>query len=289
MDNELAKHMIVTSMSRWIQDEMMDGLVNGENDAREWNVVRDYGFGIPLDPKDISGWWMPAAHAARVIRSVGGLVLTAPGPLWLDRVDTKLTGREVLTRRLGEVLDNPWSGAVWTKPAEAKVDEFEARPWSYDEVVALSQDMGLPAEMFIQQNFRVMNLDHEHRFYMLDGKPITGSPYLDGGVVWNDGLGWNNYDEALDFAWDAGVAIDDNQPKAYVLDVGYDKDTSRWVVIEGNPAWCSGFYGSHIPAVADTIEKSMSDGDGPRWAWEPDPYLVNMANAKRELALEFRK
>lgn len=274
------KRVIITSMARWVYDDFVGGLGTQKNDPN-LIVNHDLGLDVPSDISDVYAWWMPAAHAARVSHAFPGqLTLTAPGATWLDDVPQSLTGRTVATHTLADTLSHPWDGKLWTKPAEAKIEGFEAQLRTFEEFV--NDTDTLPDGTMVQTNDRFLSLNHEHRFYMVNGQPATGSPYLDNGVVWNDGIDWIHYEDALDFATHAGQLLGSHQPRSYILDVAWDFENNTWVVLEGNPTWCSGFYGSDIPSVLEAIHLSMIPDR--RWSWTPDPYLSQMAERKRPLA-----
>lgn len=269
------RNVIVTTMANWVHEEMRSGL-----SADDFTVVKDYGFDIPLPLDEVYAWWMPAAHAARVKNVAPNLHMVAPGVDWLPSLPFEFVGRSTATMPLA-VLHEGGDGeiAFWMKPAEAKIEEFPAGMWNVSDVRNITANMS--QDMAIQVQVGRVSFDHEHRFYVVNDEILTGSPYLDGGVTWNDGIGWDRYDEAKGFASMIVRELEGNQPPSYVLDVGWDKVSSKWLIVEGNPTWCSGFYGSDISLVVDAIHESMIKNDV--WAWTPDPELVRVADRKKEL------
>lgn len=261
------KTLQVTSMSHWVFEEFDRAL------PKEQYIVRkDFGFDIPATLPDL--WWMPTEHAYQVLRSVH-IPLVAPGASWLDSLPMGLLGRSVTTFPMGSVEN--YSGVRWVKLAEAKSDALIAGLHSYEELAKLQ----LPEGTQLQFSNKVLPLDDETRFYVAHGEVVTGSTYLLKGETWNDSEKTGNYQDALKFAQHVMKELGDNQPPAYTLDVAFNKDTMRWIVLEGNPAWSSGYYGSDLVGVAEVIYESMQPSN--QWEWKPDPYIVERGKKKRLL------
>ncbi len=270
------KALIVVSYASWISEDFRVAL-----NPEEWKVVKDYGFDMPtdLDKYDDVAWWMNAQHAARVIRANPQISFVAPGPTWLSNVPQPLTKRAIITSTVGEFLADPPSGSFWIKPAEAKIDGFEAEWRDADGTREAIIKVNLPNESYLQWTPRWLNINWEHRFYVLDGNVLTGSPYLVDGVTYYDGASWERFEEALKYAQQAVMDLGQAQPPAYTLDVGYDAKLG-WLVIEGNPAWSSGIYGSDPVEVVRTLLKSCYTEPISRYKWEPDHYLKQVAFRK---------
>ncbi len=267
------KNIIVTTTANWVSEEVRDGLA-----ANEFNVIKDYGFDIPLSSENIYAWWMPAAHAARVIRAMPEIMFTSPSSSWLSTVPEKLLGRKISVLTLQDLLNGEFTGKLWAKPAEAKVEPFPAMFYSCDELKKVALDYSLELSMEVQYTETNIPFNWEHRFHILNGEVIAGSPYLVDGISFNDGVSWDKYQEAFEYAKYAVLELGNNQPSAYVLDVGMDESTGTWFIVEGNPAWCSGFYGSDMNKVILCIHESMKYDS--EWQWIPDPHLEKMASRK---------
>lgn len=267
------KNIIITTMANWVSEEVREGL-----DAHDFKVIKDYGFDILLPFEDIYAWWMPAAHAARVVRAMPELKLIAPGSDWLTTIPEHLTCRKISILTLQELLSEPFTGKLWVKPAEAKIEPFPALFYSYDELQNIANMSSLEATMNVQYTKTFIPFNWEHRFYVLQGKVTTGSPYLVDGVTFNDGVPWDGYEDALKYAQYAVGELAENQPPAYVLDIGLDEITGKWAVIEANPAWCSGFYGADMNNVILCIHESMKHDA--EWQWIPDPHLDKISQKK---------
>lgn len=271
------KNVIVTTMTNWVHEEVEEGL-----DPTTYKVVKDYGFDLLTSCLDAYAWWLPAAHAARVVRTLPEVTFSAPGPDWLVSLPLGITGRKIETCALGDLLLERWEGLKWVKPAEAKIEAFPPSQWEHSDLLKCSS--GIPLDSKVQTNDRFIPMDDEHRFYVVNGEVATGSPYLINGVVWNDGIGWDRFEEAKTYAQMVVKSLQNDQPDSYVLDVAWDTYRKRWLVIEGNPTWCSGFYGSDMTTVVEAIHESMKSSE--KWAWTPDPYLAWQANRKKKLEME---
>lgn len=254
-------------------------------------VTGDYGLHLPAHPL-ASAWWMPAEHAARLLRQNVPLTFSAPGPRWLpDRLPEVFTGRRVeaftvadTANRLRDDSGSDTARAWFCKPAEVKIDAFPAAWRSREELLALQDDVGMPPDAWIQATVSKLDLEHEVRCHVLDGNVVSRSLYLTTGT---DGRQVTYYDgatcsagrlaDAVSFAREvsAELGTTGGQPSGYVLDVGWDRIRARWVVIEANPAWCAAWYGADLDGVVATIVRSCRPDPG--WEWCPDAYLVQRA------------
>lgn len=273
---EIMKALIVVSYASWISEDFRSAL-----DPREWAVIKDYGFDMPsdLDKYDAVAWWMNAQHAARVIRANPQMGFIAPGPAWLSGVPKSLTKRDILTSTVHDFLQGTPAGSFWVKPAEAKIEGFEAGWRNATQTLEAISSMHLPMESYIQWSTTLLDINWEHRFYVLDGEVLTGSPYLVDGVTYYDGASWDRYEEAYNYAVEAVKELGEHQPPAYTLDVGLDAERG-WLVIEGNPAWSSGIYGGSPEKVAEVLINAYQGKSVSEYAWKPDQYLVNIAERK---------
>lgn len=241
-------------------------------------------------------WWMNCQFAARLLDLVPRdephhLTLASPGPRWTDSVPVELLGRAVRTVALGELelaLFPP--EGLFVKLAEAKHDSFPAAWRTVDSYGRDVAEADLPSDTQLQLTTTRLDLAVEYRCYILNGAVLTHSLYL---RTDTDGRQVTYYDDApadageardaLDFADAAVREIGAGQPPAYVLDVGYDRTQQRWVVIEGNPAWSSAWYGCDVDAVLATIAASqghrLTDQQrvDVRWLWTPDAVYVREA------------
>lgn len=272
------KALIVVSFAHWVADDF-------EQATQELNyaLVRDYGFDVPetLGNYEKVAWWMNAQHAARLQRVGVATELTAPGSTWLSTVPHELTKRVIRSATISEFLELGVDGSVWVKPAEAKIDGFEAAYRTSADVCNLVDTLKIPTDSDVQWTDSLLSINHECRFYVLDGEVTTGSPYLVDGITYYDGASDRELKNADAFAREAVKILGDNQPQAYTLDVGFDEKSNEWLVIEGNPAWCSGIYGADPAKVIKVIEKACyTNTQNETFLWKPDSYLWNLAQRK---------
>lgn len=272
------KAFVVVSYASWVATDFEPCI-----DSSQWKLIRDYGFDVPENLNAYEGvaWWMNAQHAARLQRVGVAKSLTAPGSGWLSSVPESLTGRKIYSSDLLEFLSWPSTYQCWVKPAEAKIDGFEAGWRSVADVWRISSELNIPADSSVQWTESLLDLNHEYRFYVLNGEIQTGSQYLVDGITFYDGADGSKMGEARAFADYATRVLGDNQPAAYTLDVGFDNISQRWILIEGNPAWCSGIYGSNPAKALTVIEHSCHMTLlNEKFKWIPDAYLKGIADRK---------
>lgn len=274
--------MIVCSVPRWPYADMAAGA------AGRFPVRHDLGLWLPEVPAGATvAWWAPAEHATRLVCAGIRMDLCAPGPAWLAEVPDGLTGRPVWAGTLRGIHQAPRAG--FAKLAEAKLPDLPAR-W-YDDTADFARAAaaaGVPGGSWVQVSPVRLDLVEEHRAFVLAGAVRAASPYLlAGGSTWEPGFDERedlHHAEARDFAQDVADELGGLQPGAYALDVGLCA-SGRWVVVEANPAWCSGTYGANLPDVVDTVVASSLTAPGAAgshgsWAWRPDACLLARAERK---------
>lgn len=264
------KRVQVTSMAHWVAEEFKDSL-----DTSEYEVKHDFGFDVPREIP--YAWWLPLEHAYQVQR-VSPIHLTATGSQWLSQLPFELLGRVIQTMPISSL--ESLTGTFWMKLAEAKSDQFIAGIHNVEKI----KELNLPKGTQLQICDRVLDLDNEHRFYVVGGEIATGSTYLLNGKTWNDHPVVGDYSGAVKFAEYCVKELGNHQPHSYTLDVAYDKGNERWILLEGNPAWSSGFYGCDLTAVTEAIHESMKPSE--HWKWSPDALIEARGTRKRLLVLE---
>lgn len=266
---------VVVSMSSWVANDFEPGITHQK-------LIRNWGMDIPdnLCDYDSVSWWMPAAHAARLQRVGQAMELIAPGPHWLTQIPQSLTQRTVSASTVEEFLSLQPANEFFIKPAEAKIDGFEAAWRDFPQTSGLINELKIPSGTFVQWSDKLIDVNHEYRFFVLDGEVITGSSYLVDGITHYDGADNSKLNEAWGFAQYA-VSTIDSQPSAYVLDVGINVADNSWLVIEGNPAWCAGIYGSDPEKTIRVIERACNPvQDDKKYLWTPDSFLKAKADFK---------
>lgn len=274
----------IVTQRNWMADELRAALA-----GTDWTVHQHYGLSAP--PPDGAIIWMPGAFATRL--QVQGIcpVLSSPGGAYLPETPHRFLGREVALFPAILALLNPSEG-FW-KLADSKDDRFPAR---WRTAAELSQDLRtaqVPPAALLQLADVKLDLAAEYRAIISDNAVLTGSFYIDlSGRAHAD----PDFADPPDLTHRAatGFAVevinDLNTrglpgPPSYTLDIGLDRTTDRWVVIEANPIWSSAWYSAN-PAlfVAALIHDQMTDpGD---WVWKPDPMQIELAARKVPLPID---
>ena len=221
----------------------------------------------------MASFWMAGGFAARMQRAGLAMNLCAPGQTWLSGLDSSLTGRRIETGTLNEM---PSDVILYAKPAEAKVRGLVSAKYTKQQIEEIYVAEKVPDETILQWSPDILDINHEHRFFIANQSIMAGSPYLVDTVVYTEGMTSPFSDAAKSFAMDVLQKIGDNQPPAYTLDVGRNEQTGEWLIIEANPAWSSGLYGCNPAGVIETLDVACHTTDE-RWLWKPSQYLVNNA------------
>ena len=228
----------------------------------EHDVWFSYGEVIPKFSTPPVFWG--AGKHALALKTVHPMRYQSPGHNWLPNLPYEFLEREIHSTLFQNVLTQAPEN-IWFKLAETKHDLLPAKRYSLQElktVLTLNPELGT---VNTQWTTTILNLNYEHRFFMVDNKPVTGSPYLIDGQIYNHNMNWGWYEEAEKFALLVGEQAPG--PPSYVLDVALNQDTNNWVVVEGNRSWSAGLYGSNVNLVLEAIKLSLTPSD---WEWEPD-------------------
>jgi hypothetical protein len=229
-----------------------------------------YGDVIPdLSGYDKTFFWMSGVYAFKLQKVGLAKNLCSPGASWLSGISVEYTGRRVITQDVSEL--EPFVGERWVKPAEAKIPSFVSATYNYSAVQQKIVENNLVSGLALQWTNIILDIDLEHRFFVADGEVVTGSPYRVHGELFNPDIDWSYLAEAERFL--KNVLKDIKTPPACSIDVGFDHISERWVVIEANRAWSSGFYGCDPAATLEVVALS-SEYDGVEWLWKPDEHIV---------------
>lgn len=208
--------------------------------AAGWEVVRLTSWQIPdsLRGKDLAIYGEPL-FAARV-EDVLGIQFPNPPDDWLLHLPAEMLRREVRAMTLAEArkLEGKW----FVKPANYKTfpaGVFDGGAALPNEEQAPGEDMSLVAS--------VVSWESEFRFFMRDGVAKTGSVYFRNGKTAEVDGDWPaeeaEFEAARELAERAYAETKDRLPSSVVIDTGYITGQG-WAVIEANPSWGSGLYGS---------------------------------------------
>jgi len=74
-------------------------------------------------------------------------------------------------------------------------------------------------------------------------------------------------------------SLGDDCPNVCSLDVGWDTERHRWLVVEANPLWASGPYDCAPEPSVEAVEYANSAATG-RWTWVPE--ATQLERARRQ-------
>lgn len=232
-----------------------------------WELWFSYGEEIPV--LDSDHLFFGAGRFALALKSLQPeRRFSSPGASWLPNLPAELLGRSIHQESFEDALEF-MPEKVWFKFSELKHDLVPAKAYERSELKAILQGQPELKTVSCQWTPELLTLNFEHRFFVVDGELLTGSPYhVDGKVTFEEGSAWRRFEEAELFARGVARELREQAPKAYTLDVAFDVLRERWLIVEGNRAWSSGFYGSDPFKALEAVKVSLA-GDDP-WEWAPD-------------------
>jgi hypothetical protein len=266
----------ILTMAR--SSRLVEPITKGVTDQR---LIFSYGQTIPeLDPQNTI-YWMGGAFMLKVRRVGLAASLISPGAQWLVDIDEELSGRKIYEGTLEDYV--AFGRTCWVKPSEAKIVKFPAGLYSPEQVVKIFSEENFTHKISLQWTEAVLPLNYEHRFFIADGEVITGSPYLVNGKGYSSTIDTSKYEEAKKFANYALKALGvNNIPPAFVMDVALNEDTNKWLIVEANRSWSSGFYGSD-PKLALEVVKLGCVPSEDKWTWKPDEHLKQVDEEQEPL------
>ncbi len=274
----------VVTQRNWMVEELRAAMA-----GTGWTVQQHYGLSAP--PADGAVSWMPGAFAARLFQQGLGPRLSSPGGSFLSLMPQEFTGREVALFPAVLAMLEPSEG-FW-KLADSKDDRFPAA-WRTAEQLAtdLLTAQVPPGAMLHLTDVR-LDLVGEYRAVVAGSTVLTGAFYTDLIGQPHDDPNFAvppdlTHRSASNFATKVVAAMNAIAvpgPPSYTLDVGIDRITGRWVVVEANPIWSSAWYGSNPTLfVTALITDQMTDPG--IWVWKPDPVLSERAARKPPLPVD---
>lgn len=222
-------------------------------------------------------FWGAGRYAYSLRESVSSRHFMAPGPHWLSELPLDFLGRSVTTESFEQAINSIGDRSVRFKLAETKHDRLKAARYNGDELRLILAELPELDTAQVQWTEAELSLDYEHRFFILGGEILTGSPYLVGGRVYSEATPWDRYDEAEAFAALAARELENSSPPSYVLDVAFDLEAERWIIVESNRTWSSGLYGADASRVLEGLKVALTPSD---WEWAPDPALAVYGSEK---------
>lgn len=234
---------------------------------KDWDLWFSYGEEVPsLEPDHL--FFGAGRFAAALKRLHPERRFSSPGASWLPNLPSELLGRKVHEETFEDALA-VMPEKLWFKFSELKHDLVPAKAYIRSELKVILQAQPELKAVSCQWTPELLTLNFEHRFFVVDGELLTGSPYhVDGKVTFAEGSAWRRFEEAEFFARGVARELREQAPKAYTLDVAFDVLRERWLIVEGNRAWSSGFYGSDPFKALEAVKVSLAGDD--RWEWIPD-------------------
>lgn len=157
-----------------------------------------YGKHVPdtLVPEK-TALWMGGIHAFRAQQLGFGKHLTSPGADWLPNLPEEFLGRVIKETQLQQL--DEYEGVLWVKPSEAKVDSLKPEVYTYAQLQKMLSENLVSGKVSIQYTSTILQPNWEHRFFVMDGRIRTGSPYSVDGTGYHKSISWSKYAEAESF------------------------------------------------------------------------------------------
>ncbi len=236
-----------------------DSIALGQAAGRAgWDVERLAGWRVPEWLAGVDAVLYGEPLFAAVVAQSLNVALLEPTFRWLAELPERWRRRQVECSRLGHARE--LTAPTFVKPADDKC--FQAGV--YDSGAALPVPGILPDDVPVLLS-EVVTWGVEFRFFVLEGRVTTFSPYLREGRLAREPDGsWSASEaerrDALAFAesvlGDPEVVL----PPGVVLDVGIIADRG-WALVEANAAWGSGIYACDPDAVLRVVRRSCVRAD----------------------------
>ena len=243
---------------------------------KDWELWFSYGEEIPsLEPDHL--FFGAGRFALALKRLQPERHFSSPGASWLPNLPAELLGRKVYEETFEDALE-VMPEKLWFKFSELKHDLVPAEAYERCELKTILEAQPELKAVSCQWTTDLLTLNFEHRFFVVDGELLTGSPYhVDGKVTFAEGSAWRRFEEAELFAREVARELRTLAPDAYTLDVAFDVLRERWLIVEGNRAWFSGFYGSDPFKALEAVKASLAGDD--QWEWVPDAVVSSYVEA----------
>ena len=217
-----------------------------------WRVVRWNSWQKPpgLPENDLCLYASPLF--AERVSQLTEVQFHEPPDDWLTRLPKELLRRKIVLTTLAQAREH--RERAFFKPAAFKT--FPAGVYTSGAELPDSQQVDQDTPVLISE---VVHWESEFRFFLLDGKALTGSVYFRNGESGQVGTEWpsaiEEFESARDMAEAAYRASAQSLPRSVVIDTGFIRKAG-WAVIEANPSWGSGLYGSEPEKVLQVIAEA---------------------------------
>lgn len=224
--------------------------------ALGWSAQRIQGWRVPEDllgtDRRIVIYGEPLF--AEAVADQLGLVILEPSIDWLTTVPREYLQRDIEIMTLGTA--RPLFTQAFVKPADGKIFDPKVYASGSDLPGEDQVDADIPVLRSGLVDFRL-----EVRCFIRARRIVTLSPYWREDALAQDEHGeWRFlHDEeaqARDFAEQVLKDERVKLPPACTLDVGR-LDNGTWAIIEANPCWGAGLYGSDPQAVLEALSEAI--------------------------------
>lgn len=217
-----------------------------------WKVVRWANWRVPVGLPDRDLLLYAAPLFAERVSQLLPIDFPEPDDRWLTKLDPSLLNRRVEATTLAQARQI--KERSFFKPASFKTFKagvYQSGAELPDEDKADGDNPVLVSEVVVWES--------EFRFFMLNGKALTGSVYFRFGESAEGNGDWpcdeDEFARARETAERAYADCSEGLPPGVVIDTGLIQGRG-WSVIEANPAWGSGLYGSEAASVLKVLEKT---------------------------------
>lgn len=228
-----------------------------------WHVERLHSYHVPeyLQNQHIAIYG-EALFVTIVAQECHHILLEAPAN-WLMRLPKEYLHRDLRLVTLAEA--RKLTKAQFIKPAEGKFFAAKVYPNADDLPPLGTQAEGMP--VYISEPVKWLK---EFRCFIFERRLLTFSIYSrQGELAENWLMSADEVDSVKEFCAKFLADIRITMPPAFVLDIG-EIEGRVWAVIEANPVWASGIYGSDTTKILSLLEracipaKDLSDEDA-KW------------------------
>jgi hypothetical protein len=179
------------------------------------------------------------------------LCLIEPPLDLLARLPPEFLGRKVRFGTLDALAS--LAGPVFVKPADPIHKIFDAGIYAQLSDIQLRANVPPQTCLLAAQP---VEWSSEFRCFVCERRIAAWSPYLSFGTpVWKPGCAGPVPPSLSAVCQRLLDRMGDELPPAFVVDIGVLED-GHWVVVEFNPAWCSGILGADVRGVLSVIARA---------------------------------
>lgn len=235
----------LVSERAWMADYLGARLEHGIDllDTRNWTT-------------GVEAAWAPGHHVSlHVLSGIDPSWLFSDPPWWT--LPTDLLGRRVVVGDGAAIVDElDAAGPLHVKLSKHKYDRFTAAIRSSSDLRdAIAADPTLANHELLASG--IVDIETEYRCWTIDGNVLEVCCYRDGEWSWgaSDNVAPKPPQTVLDAAAEAGRLLGGGMAVDVATTAG-----GGCIVVETNPAWCSGFYGADPEVISSCLRASQGRG-----------------------------